>query len=445
MTGPQRLLSLVDTTAITVGIVLGAGIFSFPGLVAGILGRPDLIVAVWIAGGVLSLIGALCFAELTTAFPDPGGEYHFLHRAYGRDCAFMYGWARMTVIQTGSIATLAFVFGDYAQQLASLGEYGTSIYAVISIVVLTGVNVFGLREAKWVQNLLEAGAVLGLAVLIVVGFSVSGPTATPALVSGDLQLGGLGLAMIFVLFTYGGWNEAAYISAEVKDGSRNMARALLYGLGLVTLLYVLINIAYLNALGVDGMAKSKAIGADVMRPVLGEGGAIFMVFLIIVVILTSINVTILTGARTSFALGRDFVPFRFLAQWSEGRAQPVRALLLQGAIALVLVGIGAASRGGVGSMVVFLSPVFWLFFLLVGVSLIVLRRREPDAVRPFRVPFYPITPIIFCLSSGYLLYATLDYASRNYAGIWSWAGLVVLAFGVPFLIWIRRAENPVSR
>lgn len=253
MTGPQRLLSLVDTTAITVGIVLGAGIFSFPGLVAGILGRPDLIVAVWIAGGVLSLIGALCFAELTTAFPDPGGEYHFLHRAYGRDCAFMYGWARMTVIQTGSIATLAFVFGDYAQQLASLGEYGTSIYAVISIVVLTGVNVFGLREAKWVQNLLEAGAVLGLAVLIVVGFSVSGP-ATPAPASGDLQLGGLGLAMIFVLFTYGGWNEAAYISAEVKDGSRNMARALLYGLGLVTLLYVLINIAYLNALGVDGMA-----------------------------------------------------------------------------------------------------------------------------------------------------------------------------------------------
>ena len=170
-----------------------------------------------------------------------------------------------------------------------------------------------------------------------------------------------------------------------------------------------------------------------------------MVFLIIVVILTSINVTILTGARTSFALGRDFAPFRFLAQWSGARAQPVRALLLQGAISLVLVGIGAVTRGGVGSMVVFLSPVFWLFFFLVGVSLIVLRRREPDAARPFRVPFYPITPIIFCLSSGYLLYATLDYASHNYAGIWSWAGLVVLAFGVPFLIWIRRAENTVSR
>ncbi|MCD6074884.1 MAG: amino acid permease [Rhodospirillales bacterium] len=440
MTGPQRLLSLVDTTAITVGIVIGAGIFSFPGLVAGMLGRPDLIIAVWVAGGLLSLIGALCFAELTTAFPDPGGEYHFLYRAYGRDCAFMYGWARMTVIQTGSIATLAFVFGDYAQQVASLGEYGTSIYAVLSIIVLTGVNVFGLREAKWVQNLLEAGAVFGLVVLIVVGFSVSGP-ATPAPPSGDLQLSGLGLAMIFVLFTYGGWNEAAYISAEVKDGHRNMTRALLYGLGLVTLLYVLINIAYLHALGVDGMAKSKAIGADVMRPVLGEGGAIFMTILIIVVVLTSINVTILTGARTSFALGRDFAPFRFLAQWSQGRAQPVRALLLQGGISLVLVGIGAASRGGVGSMVVFLSPVFWLFFLLVGISLIVLRRREPNAERPFRVPFYPITPIIFCLSSAYLLYATLDYASHNYAGIWSWAGLVVLALGVPFLIWIRQTQK----
>lgn len=438
MTGPQRLLSLVDTTAITVGIVIGAGIFSFPGLVAGNLGRPDLIIAVWIAGGVLSLIGALCFAELTTAFPDPGGEYHFLYRAYGCDCAFMYGWARMTVIQTGSIATLAFVFGDYAQQVASLGEYGTSIYAVLSIVVLTGVNVFGLREAKWIQNLLEAGAVFGLLVLILVGFWTTGPAAAAA--PSDAGLGGLGLAMIFVLFTYGGWNEAAYISAEVKDGSRNMSRALLYGLGLVTLLYVLINVAYLHALGVDGMAKSKAIGADIMRPILGEGGAIFMTFLIIVVVLTSINVTILTGARTSFALGRDFAPFRFLAQWSGERAQPVRALLLQGAISLVLVGIGAASRSGVGSMVVFLSPVFWLFFLLVGFSLIVLRRREPNAERPFRVPFYPVTPIIFCLSSGYLLYATFDYASHNYAGIWSWGGLVVLALGMPFLIWVRKAS-----
>ena len=436
MTGPQRILSLLDATTITVGIVIGAGIFSFPGLVANFLGRPDLIVAVWIAGGLLSLVGALCFAELATAFPDPGGEYHFLFRAFGRETAFMYGWARMTVIQTGSIATLSFVFGDYAQQLAPLGSYGPHIYAVLAIGILTGVNILGLRETKWVQNLLEAGAIVGLLILIVVGFSASGvaPAPVPAEPK-PLDLGLFGLAMVFVMFTYGGWNEAAYISAEVRDGRRNMSRALIYGLGLVTILYVLINIAYLQALGPDGVAKSRTIGADVMRPLLGDGGVLFMNILIIVVILTSINVTILTGARTSFAMGRDFAPFRFLAQWSDGRAQPVRALQLQGAISLALVGLSLASQDGVKSMVEYLAPVFWLFFLLVGVSLFVLRRREPDAERPFRVPLYPITPIIFCLSSGYLLYASLSYH-----GIHALAGVVVLLLGLPFLIWIRKAS-----
>jgi len=433
MAGPQRSLSLMDTTAITVGIVIGAGIFSFPGLVAGFLGRPDLIIAVWIAGGLLSLIGALCFAELATAFPDTGGEYHFLHRAYGRDCAFMYGWARMTVIQTGSIATLSFVFGDYAQQIAPLGDNGPFLYAVLVVVVLTGVNIVGLREAKWLQNLMAAGAILGLLLLILVGFAGSG--ASVAAEPKPVDLGTFGLAMVFVMFTYGGWNEAAYVSAEVKDSSRNMTRALIYGLGLVTILYVLINLAYLYGLGVEGMANSRAIGADVMRPVLGDGGALFMNILIIVIIMASINVTILTGARTSFAMGRDFAPFRFLAQWSDGRAQPVRALLLQGAISFGLIVASLASQDGVKSMVEYLAPVFWLFFLLVGISLFVLRKREPDAVRPFRVPFYPITPFIFCLSSGYLLYASLSYH-----GVHALAGVVVLALGLPFLIWVRRTS-----
>jgi len=286
-----------------------------------------------------------------------------------------------------------------------------------------------------VQNLLEAGAILGLVILIVVGFSAMGSASTPAAAK-PVDPSSLGLAMVFVMFTYGGWNEAAYISAEVKDGGRNMSRALIYGLGLVTILYVLINVAYLQALGVEGVAQSRTIGADVMRPVLGEAGALFMNILIIIVVLTSINVTILTGARTSFAMGRDFAPLRFLAQWSEGRAQPVRALQLQGAISLALVAMGFFSPDGVKNMVEYLAPVFWLFFLLVGLSLFVLRRREPDAARPFRVPLYPLTPIIFCLSSAYLLYASLSHY-----GIHALAGVVVLLLGLPLLLWIRKAQT----
>jgi amino acid transporter len=307
------------------------------------------------------------------------------------------------------------------------------IYAVSAIVILNAVNVIGLRQAKWVQNLLEASAVLGLLLLIAAGFAGDGPEVPGRAPLATVGYDQFGLAMIFVLFTYGGWNEAAYISAEVRDGARNMSRALLYGLGLVTVLYVAINLAYIHALGIDGMTRSPALGVDLVRPFLGETGVLFMNILIAVVILTSINVTILTGARTSFAMGRDFAPFRFLSAWSSGKAQPVPALLVQGGISLVLVALGALSREGVKTMVEYLAPVFWLFFLLVGISLIVLRNRAPEVRRPFRVPFYPITPVIFCLSSGYLLYASLSYT-----GMGALAGVVVLALGSPFLLWVRK-------
>lgn len=435
MAEPERILSRIDVVAIVIGVVIGAGIFSLPSLVAGILGDPWLIAAVWIAGGVLTAIGALCFAELATAFPDPGGEYHFLTRAYGRECGFMYAWARMTVIQTGSIATLAFVGGDVAQQLLPLGEFGTSIYAALSIVGFTWLNLLGVRQTTMVQTALESLTVIGMIILIVVAFAVATPPAEAA-PPRPFSWSAFGLAMVFVLFTFGGWNEAVYISAEVRDRRRDLPIALLIGLGIITLLYVGINLAFLKALGPVAMAKSQSLGTDVMRFALGEGAALFMTLLVLVIVLTSVNVTILTGARTSFALGRDFQPFRFLAVWTAGRNQPTRALLVQGAVALLLVLLGAVSREGVKTMVEYLSPVFWTFFLLTGFSLIVLRRREPNAERPFRVPFYPLTPIIFCLSSAYVLYSSLAYT-----GMGALVGVAVLAAGLPFVVWIRRAPT----
>jgi len=439
MAGPERVLSLVDVVAIVIGVVIGAGIFSLPSLIAGILGDPWLVVTAWVAGGLLALIGVLCFAELATAFPHPGGEYHFLARAYGRECAFMYAWARMTVIQTGSIATLSFVAGDYAQQLLPLGSFGPAIYAALSVIVFTYLNILGIRQTTTVQKVLETITVLGLVALILAGFSGGAPAPAPAASSGA-NWGGLGLAMVFVLFTFGGWNEAVYVSAEVRDGSRNMVRGLIIGIGVITLLYVIVNIAFIYALGVGGMAGSKALGTDVMRTALGDGAALFMTVLILVIVLTSVNVTILTGARTGYAVGRDFHPFRFLGHWTEGASQPVRALLAQGGISLVLVVLGALSREGVKTMVEYLSPVFWLFFLLTGFSLIVLRYREPDAERPFRVPLYPITPVIFCLSSAYVLYSSLAYT-----GVGALVGVAVLVAGLPFLIWIRKTSPRIQQ
>ena len=437
---PKQILSQLDVVSIIVGIVIGAGIFRLPSLVAANVGVEWAILAVWVAGGVISLMGALCFAELVSAHPNTGGEYHFLTLAYGRNVGFMFAWARMTVVQTGSIAMLSFVLGDYAVQILPLGTHGSAIYAAGSVVLLTALNVMGIRETKGLQNILFALTMIGVLGVVLTGFFLMGTegaaASTAIQAEKTLSLSGVGLAMVFVLLTYGGWNESAYVSAEVAGGRRGMVRPLVLSIAIITAVYLLINIAYLGVLGVEGMAASRAVGRDVMHKAFGEPGGVAIALVVIVVVLASINVTILTGARTNFALGRDFPLFKALAFWHVTTGQPTRALLVQGAIALLLVGLGALDRGGVETMIDYMAPVFWFFFLLVGLSLFVLRRREPLHERPFLVPFYPVTPIFFCLSVLYLLYASL-----NYTGVGAAVGVSVLALGLPLLYLARRKES----
>lgn len=429
---PKQVLSLFDGIAIIVGLVIGVGIFRLPSLVAGIAGDETTILLVWLLGGVISLIGALCYAELSTAYPSTGGEYHFLTRAFGPNVGFMFAWARLTVVQTGSMALLAYVFGDYLNTLVSLGDNGAMIYAVLAVIALTGLNVSGIHQTRAAQKILASLAILGLIIVILAGFILDAPAPPPSEpVATSFSSAVLGSALILVLLTYGGWNEAAYVSAEVRDGRRNISRALLLSIGIITLIYLAVNVVYLKVLGVAGVAGSKAVAADVMRAVLGEGGALFITVLILIKALASLNVTIFTGARTNYALGRDFPLFSFLHHWSARGGAPVTALLFQGAVALGLIVLG--SQQGVQTAVDYLSPVFWLFFLLTGITLFILRRREPDADRPFRVPLYPLTPLLFCLTCAYMLYSSIMYA-----GTGALAGLGILALGVPFLFFARR-------
>jgi APA family basic amino acid/polyamine antiporter len=429
---PKATLSLFEAVAATAGIVIGVGIFRFPSIVAGALQNEPAIIAVWIAGGVISLFGALCYAELATAFPSAGGEYHFLSRAFGRQIGFLFAWARASIIQTGSIALLAFVLGDYLASLFALDGYASPVFAATAVLALTGLNIMGVRQAAGFQKAMFTLTLIGLAVLTITGLA-SAPA--PAIIANATTptISAIGTAMIFVLLTYGGWNEAAYISAEIRDGKRNMTRALLLSIGIVTLCYVAINMIYLRVLGVDGVAGSQAVAGDVMRVMFGETGAVAITILIVIVALTSLNVTIFTGARSNFALGRDFPPFRFLGNWNEKNGSPVMALVVQGAIALFLVGLGTISRGGVQTAVDYLSPVFWFFFLLTGIALFVLRFKEKDAPRPFRVPLYPLTPILFCLSAAAMLYSSLSFT-----GIGASAGVAVLVLGLPFLYFVPR-------
>lgn len=431
---PSKVLSLTDCVAIIVGLVIGAGIFSFPSIIAGVLGRPDAILLVWVAGGVISIIGALCYAELATSYPSAGGEYHFLTRAFGPDVGFMFAWARLTVVQSGSVALFAYIFGDYASQLAPLGAHSSALYAALTVVVLTGLNLAGIRETKTFQNTLFVATLCGLGVLILVG--VFGVDAAPAATAapGSVSLGGIGTAMLFVLLAFGGWNEAAYISAEVKDPHRNMVRALLIGISIITVLYVAVNFAFLSALGPEGMAASKAIAADVMRAAFGDVGAVIITFVILVLVLDNTNITLFTGARSAFALGNDFPMFRFLSQWNTVRGVPTRGVLFQGGIALLIVLFAAFARSGVQTVVDFLQPVFWVFFLLTGVSLFVLRARDPATPRPFKVPLYPLTPALFCLTGAWMLYNSLAFTGRG-----ALAGVAVLVLGLPVLVLARRS------
>ncbi|GGG97995.1 amino acid transporter [Parapedobacter pyrenivorans] len=432
---PKPILRMVDAIVIIVGIVVGAGIFRTPSLVAANTGTWELFLSVWLLGGLVSLIGALCYAELTTTFPNTGGDYHFLMQAFGKRFAFLFAWARASVIQTGSIALLAYIIGDYSSQLYSLGAYSPAIYAALVVAVLTIVNIVGVKFGTGVQKILLAIQFIGLLLVVITGFffdpSATTLTTLPT-VGGDATTTAVGLAMVFVLLTFGGWNEAGYISAELRAGSRKMVNVLVMSILIITAIYLLINAAFLHVLGIERMAASEAVGVDLMRATMGETGVILIGVLVVMAALTSVNATIFTGARTNYALGRDFKLFASLGKWNAKISAPVNALIVQGVIALALIGLGALTRDGFQSMVDFTAPVFWFFFLAIGVSLFVLRKKKPHIPRPFKVPFYPFTPLIFCGSCSYLLYSSLTYT-----GIGALVGVAVLLLGTLFFFFVR--------
>ncbi len=460
---PRATLGVYDAVAMIVGIVIGVGIFKAPSIVAGNVATEAAFMTLWAVGGLISLVGALCYAELGSSHPNAGGEYYFLSRAYGDWLGFLFAWARMVVIQTGAIAAIAFVFGDYATTLLPLGGKSAAIYAGLGVMAITALNVAGTSQSKWVQNVLTTGLALAVLAVVVSGLTAAAPAApvpVPAPAEGKAWFSGL--ALIFVLLTYGGWNEAAYLTAEMRDTRRNIVRALVIGIVVITVLYLLLNLAYLKGLGLEGMQSSKAVASDLMRVTWGEGGAWVLGIVVVSASLSTLNATVFTGARTNYALGRDFVIFRALGQWNEKSSSPVNALLVQGAIALALVGLASLTPDGFQTMVGYTAPAFWLFFLLTSISLFLLRRQRnaylgksgaenlqkgDDGVWAryqedhFRVPLYPITPLLFVAACAWMLYSSFNYAmSLDPGSIGAMVGIAMLASGVPVLMWARRRE-----
>ena len=446
---PRKQLHVGHAAAVCVGMVIGAGIFRTSPEVAAHLNSSGMLMMAWAIGGVLSLVGALCFAEMSAAFPDTGGDYHFLRLAYGQRIAVLFAWSRFSVIHTGSIALLAFVFGDYLNQLIPLGDYGSPIFGSLIITGLIVLNLRGLTVGIGAQFVLMMLVLAGLVVVGMAGIVLaaqhhvpisSSPAATTA-----LSAAGFGQAMVYVLLAYGGWSDAATLSAEMRDPKRGMPLALAGGLATVFALYIWVNWAYLQGLGFSGLAESQAPAADLMRVAFGHAGELLIVTIVAITSISVMNALILAGSRTTYAAARDLQAFGDLGKWDGDKGVPRAAMIAMGLVSIALVGFGTFTRGGFSTMVDYLSPVYWFFLMLSGFAVIILRKKFPAAPRTFKVPLYPLLPLLFAASSGYLFYSSMAYVKLGAV-----VGIAVIVFGAalfwPLMHWHKkRLEKMLSK
>lgn len=465
MNRPARQLTLIDCVGIIVGIIVGAGIFESTPFIARNIGSAAAIPGVWLLGGLIALLGASCYAELVTTYPSAGGDLVFLSHAYGKNMGLLFAWCEFWIIRPGNVGAMAFVFARYGQQLFPLGtEHDDLILAAMAVAGLTIVNLWGAKPGARTQNLLTATKLIGLGGVIVAGLAWpqtnsapvaalevtdSGRTASvdtsdqPHVESDSAATveqppSNLWLAMVLVLFTYGGWNEVSYVAAEIRDPHRNITRALVGGLSGVTVLYLLVNWAYVRSLGFEQMINSKAIATDVVRPPFGEFGGQLVSLLIAISCLGAINGMIMAGSRIYYALGTQHAAFSFLGRWNSARNTPVWSLLVQGCVGLMLLVLFGRNESGFDRLVMLTAPVYWSFLFLVAASIIYLRYRDPDADRPYRAPLYPLLPILFCLSCGCLVYSSLRHAiteeSRALERIWT---ATVFTSGLAIVAWTK--------
>lgn len=410
---PVRKLGLLDSVAIIVGIIIGAGIFEATPTVASCAPDGWGVLALWLLGGVLSLAGALCYAELSSAYPNEGGDFVYLSRAFGRTAGFLFAWSQLVIVRPGSIAAILFPFASYMESLYSpftgsaLEPHTRVIYVCSAIATLTLVNIFGVREGKTVQNVLTALKTTGL--LLIVLAAIQAPDRHSLSVGAASGSWNLNLALILVLFTYGGWNEIAYVAAEVKNPAKNMLRSLVGGVAAVTAVYLLVNWAFLSLLGHSAMSEAKAVAAEAIFFAWPAWAGDFVAILVCVSTLGAANGMIFTGARISYAFGREHRRFDWLARWSSRTGTPVRSLVLQG---LLSAGVAIAA-GSFDQSVVYTTAVVWTFYLGSGIALFRLRRSEPNTARPYKVTGHPYTTLVYCASCAFLIYSAVLYDPKG--------------------------------
>jgi basic amino acid/polyamine antiporter, APA family len=433
----RRTLSLRDLVFIVVGTVIGSGIFLTPGAVVRSAGSGGLALAAWIVGGVLSLLGALTFAELGAANPESGGMYAYLRDAFGPLPAFLYGWTMFLVIGSGSLATLGAAFPRYVGVLVPLTPAASSAVALAMIAVVTVLNIRGTRRSADVQGVATSikAAVIVLLAIALIAIGPGGLARSvwwPDHISAS-TLSGAVTGMIGVLWAYEGWQYVTFSAGETVDPQRTFGRGIVAGTAMLIGIYVLANVGYFSVLGVDGVAASTRVATDAAAVVLGPAASKLLAIVILVSIFSAANGLTLTLPRLFFAMANDGVFFARLAAVHPGFGTPAAAILGTAAWSAVLVLSGSFEQ--LLAYVVFMS---WLWFALAALAIFVSRRRAPDAVRPFRTPGYPVTPIVF-VAAALVIVANTIVAQPLQSSI----GLALAAAGIPaYLLWRRRSADP---
>ena len=445
--GDRGRLSLLDTTSIIVGIIIGSTIFkmsptissSAANLACWLLQDNSYwvqiagIAAIWIVGGLIALMGALCYAELATALPQEGGSYVYLKEAFGRRTAFAFAWTEFWIVRPGNIGAIAFVAAIFALQLfptevkSLLGPRPETALSLIFIIVLTVINLLGIQMERWTQNLLTAAKVLGLVIVALLAWfwltagaetnAVSPPTATS-----------LSFAMIMVMFAYGGWSDMSYVAAEVDQPRRNISRALVLGTGSVLAIYLLLNLGFAKGLGLAGLYGSQNVASDVLQRSWGPVGDKFISLLVAVSCLGAIHGMIFTGARVYYKLGSEHPLFGWLGEWHPRLGVPLRSILAQSVVTVALVAVFGKDAQAFDRLVYFTGPFYWGFICLVVAALVVLRWRGGLADDRYRVPLYPLPPLLFSAACLWMAYSGIVFAFTM-AGLGAYWALAVVIIG----------------
>jgi APA family basic amino acid/polyamine antiporter len=430
-TGLARKLTAFDATMIVMGGIIGSGIFVNPAEVARRVSSPALSTLAWTIGGVIALVGGFVYAELAARRPQVGGQYAYLRDAYHPIVAFLYGWTLLLVVQTGGMAASALVFGRYARELTGIAA-PEWLWASATLMVLTVINCIGVKAGSNVQSFFMILKLLVIAIVIVSGlflFRGVAPISTAAPTGTSL---GVITALVPIMFTYGGWQTASFVSGEMKDPQRDLARGLIFGVIGVVAVYLLVNTSFLAALGFGGLAASKAPASDVMRTVFGDRGARFIAAGVALSTVGFLSQSMLTAPRVYFAMARDGLFFRKIGDLGEKSRVPVPAIVLQGITASVIAILGRFEQ-----VLNYVVSIDVLFFGLTGATLLVFRKRDPDGTTGFRVPFHPVSTILFVAACWGIGLTTVVRFPRDAGG-----GVAILLIGVPvFLIWSRRKNS----